>query len=199
MGSETEQLTSQNARAQKSRLASAFIPIIIGFGLAVVVVGTVAIALLFDRVNEVKSENRLLATALETGILQLRQTALQQRTISYWLAYPGPPTLVLSTPTEGGVAQGLLKPAEEGRSAILLVAGLGELLPSSTYDIWLSDGDRTTHAGEFDLDATGWSTSTVYFDEPLDTFENVELTLRVQENSGSRAGAGPAVLEGNIP
>ncbi len=35
------------------------------------------------------------------------------------------------------------------------------------------------HAGELDLDATGWSTSTVYFDEPLGNFESVEITLRI--------------------
>jgi hypothetical protein len=125
MASEAEHVTARNAGPERSRLASALIPIIMGFGLLVVVVGTVAIALLFDRVNDVKSENRLLAAAFERGILQLQQSALQQRTISYWLAYPGHRTLVLSTPTEGGVARGLLKPAEEGQSAILLVAGLG--------------------------------------------------------------------------
>ena len=106
---------------------------------------------------------------------------------------------MLNTPFEGGIAQGLLKPAETGQSAILLVAGLGELPPSSIYDIWLSEGDRSILAGEIVLDAAGWGTSSVYFDEPLSSFDSVELTLKVQENTTSRAGAGPTVLEGNIP
>jgi|GEM_PF-1913853 hypothetical protein len=198
MASETEPMTTQNTGPQKSKLASAILPIIMGFVLAIVVVGTVAISLLFGRVSDLKTENRFLATTIENGIVSLQQSALQQRTISYWLAYPGPQTLVLSTPAEGGIAQALLKPAEEGRSAILLVAGLGELPPSSTYDIWLSREGRTIHAEEFALDATGWSTSTIYFDEPLSAFENVELTLRVGQNTGIRAGSGPTVLEGSI-
>ena len=124
---------------------------------------------------------------------------LQQQTLSYWLAYPSSKTLVLDTPFEGGVAQGLLKPAEEGLSAILLVVGLGELPPLSTYDIWLSEGERTVRAGEVSLNAVGWGTATFYFDEPLDNFESVEITLRTQDNISSRARAGPAVLKGSIP
>ena len=189
---------TQDAEPPTSRLAAAVFPIVFGLTIAVVAVGAVVVVLLFNRVGDLEDENRTLGSVVEANILQLRQSVIQQQTISYWLAYPGPQTLVLDTPFEGGTAQGLLKPAEAGLSAILLVAGLGELPPSSTYDIWLTEGSRTVHAGEIGLDAAGWGTSTVYFDEPLNTFETVELTLRVQENVGSRAGAGPVVLEGSI-
>lgn len=158
----------------------------------------VAVVILFNRVGDLETENRSLIAILEGNFSQLQQSVLEQQTISYWLAYPGSRTLVLDAPFEGGIAQGLLKPAEEGLSAILLVAGLGELSPSSTYDLWLSEGERVVHAGEITLDARGWGTSTVYLDEPLDTFERVKLTRRVRANAGSRAAAGPAVLEGSI-
>lgn len=202
MADETESTTLQAPEASGSRsskLAATVFPIVFGIFVAVVVVLAVTVALLFNRVDDFEEANAALDKLFEANILQLQQSVLQQQTISYWLAYPSSPTLVLDTPFEGGIAQGLLKPAEEGLSAILLVAGLGELPPSSTYDIWLNEGDRTIHAGEIVLDEAGWGTSTVYLDEPLDTFENVELTLRVRENIGPRAGAGPTVLEGSIP
>lgn len=199
MANEGEQVTSHDAGSRRSRLAAAVLPMILGISVAVLVVLAVAVVLLFSRVDDLEDENAALSGLFEASILQLQQSDLQQQTISYWLAYPSSQTVVLNPTFVGGIAQGLLKPAEEGLSAILLVAGLGELTPSSTYDIWLSEGERTVRAGEIALNATGWGTSTVYLDEPLDTFEIVELTLRRQNDTGSRAGAGPAVLEGSIP
>ena len=201
MADETVRVSSQglqDGESQRFRLAAAALPVVLGFGLALIVILVVAVVLLFDRVGDLEVENRSLGTLFETNILQLQQSVLQQRTISYWLAYPGPQTLVLNTPFEGGVAQGLLKPAEEGMSAILLVAGLGELPPSSTYDIWLSEGERTVHAGELALDAAGWGTATIYPSEPLFTFERVQLTLRTQDNPGSGIRDARIVLEGLI-
>ena len=199
MANEEETVSSPNAEPQRSKLATAAAPVIFGLVIAVVVVLAVLVAVTFQKVSDLEDDNSALIAVLDTNFAQLQQSDLQQRTVSYWLAYPSSETLVLNTPFEGGIAQGLLKPAETGQSAILLVAGLGELPPSSIYDIWLSEGDRSILAGEIVLDAAGWGTSSVYFDEPLSSFDSVELTLRVQENTTSRAGAGPTVLEGNIP
>ena len=189
----------REAKPRRSSLAGAVFAMILGLALSLLIVVAVAVALLFNRVVDPEAEIKSQDTLFQTNILQLQQSILQQRTISYWLAYPGPQTLVMNPPFVGGIAQGLLKPAEEGLSAILLVAGLTELQPSSSYDLWLSGGGRTVHAGALLLDATGWGTSTVYFDEPLSNFESAELTLRVQEITISRDAAGPVVLEGTIP
>ena len=77
---------------------------------------------------------------------QVVNALLQLRVLSYWLAYQTNEPLVLEPPGGSGNSQGVFRIVDDGLSAILMVAGMQRLPPSSFYQVWLTNEGAYTPA-----------------------------------------------------
>ena len=120
---------------------------------------------------------------------RMLDSLLQLQVLSYWLAYPTHDPLVLE-PMEGtGKAQGVLLTAEDGLSAVLMLAGMEQLPPDSAYEVWLTGEDRRGRAGRLKVDTSGWAATTLYLEEPIFGFDEVQVSANTGDaSSGSSAG-----------
>ena len=114
---------------------------------------------------------------------------LQLQVLSYWLAYPTYDPLVLEPMERTGNAQGVLLTAEDGLSAVLMLAGMEQLPPDSAYEVWLTGEDRRVRAGRLKVDTNGWAATTLYLEEPIFGFDEVQVSANTGAASrGSSAG-----------
>lgn len=151
---------------------------------------------LSNRVNDLERDNAGLAANRLADDSLVVDSILQLRVISYWLAYPTNDVLVLEPPTGTGNSQGVLRMADDGLSAMLMVGGLQQLSTSSTYNVWLTGKGRRVQASQLSVDARGWGTTTIYRDEPIFEFDEVEVTTVSEGGPGSAPIV--KVLEGKI-
>ena len=127
---------------------------------------------------------------------QVVNALLQLRVLSYWLAYPTTEALLLEPPSGTGNAQGVLRTANDGLSAMLMLAGMQELPPPSVYQVWLTSEEQRVQAGQLRVDPSGWGATTIYLVEPISGFDTVEVTLENADGLG--AAPGLRVLEAKI-
>jgi hypothetical protein len=155
---------------------------------------------LSGRVEGLEQENSKLTAQLAESAdedAKVTKTVLQLQLSSYWLADPSNQPLKLQPPGGQGNAQGILVTASDGRRALVMVTGMRDLPPPSTYHIWLlRRGDRVW-AGKLEVDDRGWGTTWMQPDESLFKFEKVELTAATPDTSVPAPQA--MVLEGKIP
>ena len=204
MESETDTKTTPTAEGGAFHLSGPRIPLgglllfLAAAGLVAVIILSLVIGIrLSGRVNDLEEQVPGLTGGLASEDSQAVLNALLQlRVVSYWLAYPSKEPFVLEPPSGSGNEQGVLRIAEDGRSAILMVVGLNGSATQSVYQVWLmSEGERT-RAGQVQVDATGWGATTLYPTESLFDFDRMEITAGSEGTPGSASGA--PVLEGSI-
>ena len=151
---------------------------------------------LSNQVNDLEREISRLTEHLTSEDTQMVNALLQLRVISFWLAYPTGDPMLLEPPSGTGNSQGVLRIADDGLSAMLMVAGLPELPPSSVYEVWLTSEGQRVQAGQLQVDPSGWGATTIYVEAPIFGFEAVDVTTETEGGLGSASGV--RVLEGKI-
>ena len=151
---------------------------------------------LSNRVNDLEQEIPRLTDRLISEDSQLVNALLQLRVISFWLAYPTSAPMLLEPPSGTGNSQGVLRIADDGLSAMLMVAGMPELPLSTVYQVWLTGEGQRVQAGQLQVDPSGWGATTIYLAAPILGFEAVDVTVETEGGLGSASGV--RVLEGKI-
>ncbi len=104
--------------------------------------------------------------------------------------------VILEPPSNSGSSGGILLVADDGRSAMLMVTGMRELEPPSSYEIWLVRQGQSMWAGQLKVDSKGWGAVNLHPPEPLFEFDMVRPTPAPA--SDPVPGRGDMILEGQI-
>ena len=186
------------ATGRRSRIGRMLIPLA-----AVLLIGLVSfnIAMNFrlsGRVDGLQRENANLArlVLLPPKESQFMDAVRQLQVASYWLADSDSSPMILEPPGRVGKSQGVLLVANDGRRAMLLVAGMKELTPPSSYQIWLLRQGQRQWVGQVKVDSRGWGSVTLHPRAPLFGFESMQLTI--EDTKGGVSGPEDMVLEGHI-
>ena len=172
---------------------------------AMVMVGlfTAAVVLnvrLSDRTQGLERENSTLTAqfAISMNENQLMEEKLNQLQLtSYWLANPANQPLALKPTRSGGSSKGVLLLAKDGSGAVIIVTGMKDRSPTSTYQVYLMrQGDRVW-AVEVKVDDRGWGTAAFWPKESLFRFDKIELVSETVP--GAVSTTADMVLEANIP
>ena len=141
---------------------------------------------LTDQVAIFINENQL----MEEKLNQLQLT-------SYWLANPANQPLTLKPTRPGGSSKGVLLLAKDGSGAVIMVTGMKDRSPTSTYQVFLMrQGDRVL-VGRVKVDERGWGTAAFWPEESLFRFDKIELVSETVP--GAVSTPADMVLEANIP
>ena len=154
---------------------------------------------LSNRTDDLERENSTLTAQMAVSAEQdfrMAETVQELRAANYWLADPDNQSMNLTPPDGSGSSRGILVVANDGSKAMLLLAGMGESSPSSTYHVWLMRGADKVWVGELQADEEGWGTVTIQPDESVYRFDKVELTEEIAPGGESRVSN--MVLEGSI-
>lgn len=172
---------------------------------AAIVVGlfTFAVAMnirLDNRTDNLMQDNATLTAQVVRSADEGAQNAERLRQLqvtSYWLANPANQSVTLKPPTGAGSSRGILLVSDDGRGAILMLAGMKDQSPTSTFQVWLMrHGDRVL-AGTVKVDERGWGTATIRPKESFFQFEKVELVTEMAP--GVAPSPDDMVLVANMP
>ena len=170
---------------------------------AILVLGLISYNLVMNfflssRMDDLQRENATLSRLVQLAAygFPAEESQDQLRIADYWLADSASQPMILEPPDRSGESQGILLVTDDGRRAMLMVAGLRELPPPSSYQVWLLRQGQELWVGQLKVDSNGWGTVTLYPEEPLFGFDTVRLT------PDPAAGVGKApkdmILEGQI-
>ena len=153
---------------------------------------------LAGRIDQLEMENvsvsaRLFNFSLENA--RLLEALQQQDVSSYLLANPASQPMLLEPPQGNGKSQGVLLVADDGRHAILMVAGMQETAPGTGYQVWVLRPGEGLRMGQLEVDSTGWGAKDLFLPEPLFQFDRVELRPTA---GGGSSSSGGKVLEGKV-
>ncbi len=155
---------------------------------------------LADRTDFLEMDNATLTAQAASAIeveARMAERVRQLQITSYWLANPSNQTLTLFPTGGAGSSRGILLVRNDGKAAVLLLSGMNERPPTSTYQIWLMRrGDRVL-VGTVVVDERGWGTTTMWPKESIFQYDKVELVT--ETTSGAVASPKDMVLEGKIP
>ena len=136
---------------------------------------------------------RLFNFSLENA--SLLEALRQQEVSSYLLANPASQPMLLEPPRGDGKSQGVLLVADDGRHAILMVAGMPQTATGAAYQVWVLRPGQGLRMGQLEVDSSGWGAKDLYLPEPLFRFEKVELRPM---GTGTGPESGNKVLEGTV-
>lgn len=176
------------------RLSRVLVPVA-GVLLLLFVLSLVYNVRLTRRIDRLEMENVSVSARLfnfSTENAQLLKALGQQEVSSYLLANPASQPMLLEPPQGASKSQGVLLVSDDGRHAILMVAGMP---PGSGYQVWLLRPGEGLRMGQVDVDSTGWGAKNLYLPEPLFRYERVELRPVV---AGGGSESGGKVLEGKV-
>jgi len=154
--------------------------------------------ILSSRVENLQRESAVLTRwgKLAAQESQVMDRLNELRAASDFLAETESTDVILESPNDSGNSGGILLVADDGRRAMLMVTGMRELEPPSSYDVWLVRQGQSMWAGQLKVDSKGWGTVTLHPPEPLFEFDMVRLTPA--PSSDPVPGRGDMVLEGQI-
>ena len=161
---------------------------------------TAQAAIVDDRTGALEVENATLTAQAASAVeveSQMAERVRQLQTTSYWLANPSNQSLALRPPSGAGSSRGILLVRNDGRGAVLMLSGMTERSPTSTYQVWLMRGGDRVHVGTVVVDDRGWGTTTMWPKESIYRFDKVELVTETA--SGTVASPPDMVLEAKIP
>ena len=164
-------------------------------------VNLVATLLLDGQVEELQAHNTSLnrLEKLAADEAQVFQSLNELREFaSHWLIDTPSLPLVLEPPGRKGRSEGLLLVAEDGRQAMLMVAGMRKLPEPLSYQVMLKrQGQQPLWVGQLKVDATGRGNVALHIpDEPIFAFDKVMLTADADAVRGIAEDG--MVLEGQI-
>jgi hypothetical protein len=154
--------------------------------------------ILSSRVESLQRESAVLTRwgKLAAQESQVMDRLNELRAASDFLAETESTDVILESPNDSGNSGGILLVADDGRRAMLMVTGMRELEPPSSYDVWLVRQGQSMWAGQLKVDSKGWGAVTLHPPEPLFEFDMVRLTPA--PSSDPVPGRGDMVLEGQI-
>ncbi|HIM79162.1 MAG TPA: hypothetical protein EYM54_03590 [Dehalococcoidia bacterium] len=154
--------------------------------------------ILSSRVENLQRESAVLTRwgKLAAQESQVMDRLNELRAASDFLAETESTDVILESPNDSGNSGGILLVADDGRRAMLMVTGMRELEPPSSYDVWLVRQGQSMWAGQLKVDSKGWGAVTLHPPEPLFEFDMVRLTPA--PSSDPVPGRGDMVLEGQI-
>ena len=154
--------------------------------------------ILSSRVENLQRESAVLTRwgKLAAQESQVMDRLNELRAASDFLAETESTDVILESPNDSGNSGGILLVADDGRRAMLMVTGMRELEPPSSYDVWLVRQGQSMWAGQLKVDSKGWGAVTLHPPEPLFDFDMVRLTPA--PSSDPVPGRGDMVLEGQI-
>jgi hypothetical protein len=172
---------------------------------AVIIVGLISYNLVLSyrlsvQVDELQRETAVL-TRMESMTApgsQVMDRLKQLRSAGDWLAVSTNRDVMLEPPDQSGRSGGILLVNEDGRRAMIMVAGMRELEPPYSYDIWLlRDGHDPLWAGQLKVDSNGsGALTTHYLPEPV--FDVDMVRLYADPAASGDADKSDMVLEGRI-
>ncbi len=186
-------------RLYKTPAARFLVPAAAVVMVALFSVGVVMNLGLSDRTQDLERENATLTAQVAQSTeqdSQLAETVQQLRVTNYWLANPENQSMSLKPPSGTGSSRGILVVTNDGRRAMLLLAGMREPWPSANYHVWLTRQGDKLWAGMVNVDDAGWGTITIQPAESVFRFNKVELTA--ERVAGAPASGADMVLEGEI-
>ena len=182
----------------RERVVKALMPLA-----AVLVLGLLSYSIYVNTVLSTRVESLQRESALLTrwGKLAAQESQVidrlnELRAASDFLAKTESTDVILEPPSRSGRSGGILLVADDGRRAMLMVTGMRELEPPSSYDIWLVRQGQSMWAGQLKVDSKGWGFVTLHPPEPLFEFDMVRLTPAPA--SDPAPGRGGMILEGQI-
>lgn len=120
----------------------------------------------------------------------------QVRAASDWLAETESTDIILEPPSRSSSRSGgILLVAHDGRRAMLMVSGMEELEPPSSYQVWLMRQGQRTWVGQLKVDRSGWGAVDLHPTETVFEFDKLQLTA---DADASASGREDMVLEGFI-
>ena len=143
---------------------------------------------LANRTEDLEQDNAALTAqvALSTEQdSQLAETVQQLRVTNLWLANPENQSMNLEPPSGIGSSRGILVVTNDGRRAMLLLAGMQERPLSSIYHVWLMRGGNKVWVGKLQVDEEGWGTVTIQPAESVFRFEKVDVTAETVSSADS--------------
>ena len=151
--------------------------------------------------SRVESLQRESAVLTRCGKLAAQESQVidrldELRRASDFLAETESTDVILESPTSDGNSGGILLVADDGRRAMLMVTGMRELEPPSSYEVWLVRQGQSLWAGQLKVDSKGWGAVTLHPPEPLFEFDKVRLTPAPAAHPAP--GRGDMILEGQI-
>jgi len=151
--------------------------------------------------SQVESLQRDSAVLTRWGKLAAQESQVMDhldelRAASNFLAETESTDVILESPTNNGNSGGILLVADDGRRAMLMVTGMRELEPPSSYEVWLVRPDRSEWAGQLKVDSKGWGAVELHPPQSLFDFDMVRLTPAPA--SDPVPGRGDMILEGQI-
>ena len=155
-------------------------------------------SVLSSRVESLQRESAVLTRwgKLAAQESQVIDRLNELRAASDFLAETESTDVILEPLSRSGNSGGILLVADDGRRAMLMVTGMRELEPPSSYDIWLVRQGQSIWAGQLKVDSKGWGAVTLHPPEPLFEFDMVRLTPAPA--SDPAPGRGEMILEGQI-
>ena len=181
-----------------SSVTKALMPLAAVLVLALLSYSVYVNTILSSRVESLQRESALLTRwgKLAAQESQVMDRLKELRTASDPLSETESTDVILEPPSRSGNSGGILLVADDGRRAMLMVTGMRELEPPSSYEIWLVRQDQSMWAGQLKVDDKGWGFVTLHPPEPLFEFDMVRLTPAPA--SDPAPGRGDMVLEGQI-
>ena len=186
--------TDADARAraskqdQPSRSAMRFENIFQAFSLGAAIVAIVWVVVLNIQLSQLRNQVSLLGEALaaQSNSLQQINAKLPQVTNSTVV------TISLSGTTARPDARGQLIADPNSHSAVLVIAGLGQLEAGKTYQVWLIDGGGPKSAGLLTVDANGQGL--LVLSSKLTIAEFKALGISIEPDGGSPQPTGEIVV-----
>ncbi len=194
-----QEQTMRSGRSNYLRRALAPVAIVVFVGL--IAANLIATFLLNYQVDELQEQNTP-GTRLEKlagNEAQVVQSLNELRDFaSYWLLDSPSLPLVLEPPGRKGTSEGILLMDEDGRSAVLMVAGLRTLPEPLSYQVMLArQNQKPIWVGQVKVDSAGRGNVALHIpQEPIFAFDKVMLTTDVEESR--EASTDGMVLEGQI-
>lgn len=160
-------------------LAASLVVVALGVSLLVVQ------QLTAGRLENLELQNRALAERLSqvlAAAAQERETVGHLRAANYMIADPTTRRMPLEPVNNGNAPyHGVLLVSEDGRHAVLMVAGMAAPASSQEYQegyqVWLLRQDKRVAIGTVTVDTTGWGTASLAPQESVFGFDWVALAM----------------------
>ena len=146
---------------------------------------------LSDRMEKLERENSTLTSRLVEFVADdayLQDELNQLRVTNYIAASPDSRVMLLAALREASNSQGMLIVSGDGRFAMLMVAEMKQLPPSSVYQVWFNQNKKLIAVGQVRVDSNGWGT--VYLSIPESVFQSdwVGLTQESEDDGDTPTG-----------
>ena len=114
---------------------------------------------------------------------KLMDMVKEQRSVSYAVAATDRQVSLIQGPEAEPGAQGMLMLSSKVGSGVLMTKGLDPPSTGKAYYVWLvRNGERVT-VGSFTVDEFGWGMVTLWPEQPITVFQQVQVTEEVMGSS----------------